>query len=268
LPDGELFRQRIVNHLPRSPKLAPAWLQAVADAAEWGHEGAAVWIGRELVRDPRAKLGHLRLISLFAWFSDHPTTTGFALMARRWEPEMRFAAALEAAQEWRTRIALQVRLGERPIADMWLSPGYVYGFDFVALRTAEDIAAEAAAMRNCLCSYGASLAHNRSRLWSVRMNGRRVATLCIANGDGDPLINIVEMRAADNADVSADVSWAAREWLNRHDLSAVRTNRLPWNAVPFDRSAWISLWRPYWLAKRHIPAWLPLRPSWPALKDL
>src|SRR5262249_50764518 len=68
LPDGELFRQRIVNHLPRSPKLAPAWLQSVADAAEWGHEGAAVWSARELLRDPGTKLGCLRLIGLFAWF--------------------------------------------------------------------------------------------------------------------------------------------------------------------------------------------------------
>jgi hypothetical protein len=27
LPDGELFRRQIANHLPRSPKLAPTWLR-------------------------------------------------------------------------------------------------------------------------------------------------------------------------------------------------------------------------------------------------
>jgi hypothetical protein len=28
------------------------------------------------------------------------------------------------------------------------------------------------------------------------------------------------------------------------------------------------LWRPYWLAKRHIPDWLPLRPSWRVINFL
>jgi hypothetical protein len=70
LPDGELFRRQIANHLPRSPKLAPTWLQAVADVAELAHEPAAVWIARELVREPsRVKPARLRLISLWAWFS-------------------------------------------------------------------------------------------------------------------------------------------------------------------------------------------------------
>ena len=53
LPDGELFRRQIANHLPRSPKLAPTWLQAVADVADFAHEAAAVWVARELVREPR-----------------------------------------------------------------------------------------------------------------------------------------------------------------------------------------------------------------------
>src|SRR6185436_7774602 len=75
LPDGERFRRQIANHLPRSPKLAPTWLQAVADVAELAHEPAAVWIARELNREPyRAKPLRLRLISLWAWFSGQPAT--------------------------------------------------------------------------------------------------------------------------------------------------------------------------------------------------
>ena len=36
LPDGDLLRRRIVNHLPRSPKRAPVWLDAVSFAAQCG----------------------------------------------------------------------------------------------------------------------------------------------------------------------------------------------------------------------------------------
>ena len=77
LPDGDLFRRQIANHLPRSPKLAPTWLQAVADVAELAHESAAVWIARELVREPRrVNPARLRLISLWSWFSVQQATFG------------------------------------------------------------------------------------------------------------------------------------------------------------------------------------------------
>jgi len=46
LPTGELFGRRIVNHLPRSPKLTTAWLAAVSHAAHWGNEPFAIWIAR------------------------------------------------------------------------------------------------------------------------------------------------------------------------------------------------------------------------------
>ena len=54
-------------------------------------------------------------------------------------------------------------------------------------------------MKNCLKTYGSNLAHNRSRLWSVRMNGRRVATLQIGHQFSDPLITIRDMRASETA---------------------------------------------------------------------
>jgi hypothetical protein len=41
-----------------------------------------------------------------------------------------------------------------------------------------------------------------------------------------------------------------------------------WGTVPLDRATWRSLWRPYWLAKRRIPEWLPIAPSRGALSTL
>src|SRR5262249_45105826 len=109
---------------------------------------------------------------------------------------------------------------------------------------------------------------NWARLWSMRKDGRRVATLCVAQRRYDPLLNVFEVRAAGNADAPAEVSWAARQWLHGHDLRHLQVNSPSRHAPPPDRAAWLSLWRPYWLAKRRIPAWLPLRPSWPMLGAL
>jgi hypothetical protein len=269
LPDGEVFRRQIANHLPRSPKVAPVWLQAVADIADLAHEGIAVWIARGLAREKRGmNLNRLRLVGLWAWFSGQPGTLGRSMIQKRWTPDTRIDSALGAAADWRTNIDLRVSLGREPIADVWLPPARVAGYDFLPLASVSDITEEAAAMRNCLRTYGYRLAHNRARLWSIRKDGQRVATLSVASGYRDPLPNIVELTAAGNAEAPLDVWWAARQWLHMHDLSQVDTKRRDWGTVPLDRATWISLWRPYWLAKRHIPEWLPLAPSRAALAAL
>jgi hypothetical protein len=269
LPDGELFRRQIANHLPRSPKLAPTWLQVVADVADLAHEAAAVWGARELVREPRrVNPAQLRLICLWSWFSGQPGTYGYELIGKPWTPDMRMGPALAAADDWRMMIALHVNLGRQPITDMWLRTGRVAGYDFLPLNSIAAIAEEADAMRNCLHTYGYNLAHNRSRLWSVRRDGERVATLRVASRYRDPLPNIVELKGAGNTEVPRELWWAARQWLHMHDLSQVNMGWRDWGTVPLDRTAWLSLWRPYWLAKRRIPQWLPIAPSRGALEAL
>ncbi|WP_194477690.1 PcfJ domain-containing protein [Bradyrhizobium sp. CCBAU 53338] len=269
LPNGELFRRQIANHLPRSPKLAPAWLQLVADAAALAHEPLAAWIAREYVRDPsQVPPARLRRIALWAWFSAEPATTGHDLIERPWTPNMRIDAARSAASDWEIAVALHANLGRQPIADMWLRAGRLAGYEFLPLDSIAAITEEAKAMRNCLRTYAGNLAHDQTRIWGVRKDGKRVATLQIARRYRDPLPNIVQLKGPGNSEVSREVWWAARQWLHKHDLSQVVIRPRNWGTAPLDRDSWVSLWRPYWLAKRRIPDWLPLAPSREALGAL
>jgi hypothetical protein len=269
LPDGELFRRQIANHLPHSPKLTPGWLQVVTDVFAIAHEPAALWIAREFVREPRKiNPARLRLIGLWSWFSLQPATFGRELMKRPWTPDRSMGTALEAVQEWRTMIALHLDLGAEPIADMWLRSGHMAGYDFLPLNSRAAIVEEAEAMRNCLKNYGLHLAHNHSRLWSVRQNGERVATLRICCRAPDPLPTIIELEAVGNTKAPRDVWWAARQWLHAHDLLQINIDPRRWGSVPPDRDTWRLLWRPYWLARRRIPEWLPLAPDRKSLRAL
>lgn len=268
LPDGALFRRQIVNHLPPSTKLAPAWLEAVADVADLAHEAAAVWIAREFVREPKnVKSARLRLISLWSWFSCQPGTSAHALIDKPWTPDMRIGSALAAADAWHTTIELHVNLGREPIADVWLRAARVDGYDFLPLTSIATITEEADAMRNCVRTYGDSLAHNRSRLWSVRSDGQRVATLRLGTR-GEPLLNIAELKGPGNTAASLELWWAARRWLHMHDLPQIKIEQRGHDTAPLDRAIWISLWRPYWLAKRRLPQGLPMSPSRKALEAL
>ena len=269
LPDNHDFRRRIANHLPRSAKRAPMWLAAVANSSGWCNEPLAIWVARNLVQNPEhVPLHRLRLVCLWAWFSGRPDAFAHRFIERPWNSEMLFATAVDAANHWHTAIDLYAELGDQTIGDMWAQPGSADGYEFVPLRSRAELDEEARTMRNCVRTYGHALAHNNSRLWSIQKDGRRIATLELSCSGRDPLPNVFGLKAAGNKDVSIEVSLAARRWLHAQDLARMNIKPLEGDAVPLNRTTWTTLWKPYWIAKRRIPDWLPLKPSRHALADL
>jgi len=268
LPAGEPFSRRIVNHFPRSAKLTAAWLESVSEATQWGSEPFAVWIAREIVRNSTPpKTDRLHLLALWAWFSQQPESDGYPLMETPWRFEMQSDAATGAALAWLDRLVLGLTLGKERVADLWLHPGPFDGHEFVPLDSAESLTEEALAMENCVRTYAGRIAANRCRLWSIRRDGQRIATLEVRRDREHPLVHIAQLTSRRNEKAPIEVWWLATRWLHQHDLVSIRPEPRR-GGPPFDGAAWRKLWRPYWLAKRRFPAWLPLAPSWWAMKAL
>ena len=51
------------------------------------------------------------------------------------------------------------------------------GLSFVALQTGKALRAEGAAMHHCVATYWRNVVDGKSRIYSIRENGSRVATL-------------------------------------------------------------------------------------------
>lgn len=265
LPDGHDFRRRIANHFPTSWKLAPRWIDNVGLSFDVGDAEIALWFAREApLRDKkkqryaRKRVDRRRLVALWAWFSERAPAT--SPMPTPWRAELQWKAAVAAACTWRDAQTLILYLGGGAVADGWLEDGAMEGYAFVALRTAADIEAEAAEMKHCIRTYGASIVGNDYRLFGVRKDGERIATLAL-RADHGPLPNIDEISGVENKPAPAEVWLAARRWLHAQDAPPVNEKRLAYRDVKFDPEAWRTLWRPYWLAKRRIPDWLPLGQS-------
>ena len=269
LPDSADFAKQVLNFVPQ-PRLAAQWLEAVGDAFDWADEPQALWIAREasrghLPRRPRRRRppgmrrvsrqewSPFRRVCLWAWFTTNTPQSG-----PKWSPTMHLRGAETLASNWLADIAPYVAMGDLVIDNTWFEPMTVEGYDFVPLRSAHDLAEEGTAMQNCVRGYGHSLANNSSRIWSIRRDGVRQATLEVAFAQGDPLPSMVEIVALRNEAVSVELAFVARRWmaLNERALTA-----RPWQTAPMqgDRG-WRAQWRPYWLAKRRIPDWLPLQP--------
>ncbi|HEX2512876.1 MAG TPA: hypothetical protein VHK44_09815, partial [Xanthobacteraceae bacterium] len=212
LPDNELFRRRIANHLPRSPKVAASWLAAVRMSAHWGGDDLAVWIAREVLRGCRiSKPERLQVLSLYSCYSRWPHTVAHQFLRRPFHVGMGYDTAFAEAESWREAVALSLDLSGRYL-DPWLTPAIVTGFEFVPLTTAHEIRQEARLMRNCVRQLGYSLVHGWKRLWSIRHNGERVATLSIGLGDG-PILDILQLKGPANIEAPKAVWVAARRWV-------------------------------------------------------
>jgi len=266
LPDSAFVRHRIVNHLPPQARYADHWLRGVADGNRWAHEDFALWCARAMAG--KEVIYNFRLLALWAWFSGQPQTRGHALIAHRWTPDIKLNAATKAAKAWRDRVDLELHLGERTVDDLWYAPGEVDGYAFVPIRGALGVDAEAEAMRNCLRTYGENVATGFSRLWSVRKNDERVATLEIARLGNSPLPYIRQFKLAGNETPPVELWLAAHRWLHEQKLHVFTGPAIDWKKVCPPRAAWLAMWKPYWLAMRRVPDWLPLNPTRDTLFDL
>lgn len=252
LPDSFNFRRQIVNHLPRRPKSAKAWLQIVSDAARWGTEDLAIWYARHC-EDHKNEYVVLawRLIAVWAWHCAHPAAPASAMLCRRWTPNMSPVAAFEAAERWKDGVCSLASMGENDVTDNWAEEAVVDGYAFEPIRTARQLAAAADALGNCSRYYGSGIAGNWRRMWLVRKDDALVAMLQLS---ANQVIHISELSGPNNNDVSAECGLAAQRWFQLHCPPRVISGG--WRS--YLRSEWMRIWRPYWLTKRAFPSWLRL----------
>jgi hypothetical protein len=267
LPDGEEFRCRIANHLPRWRKAASLWLSFVASAAHWGDEEFAIWVAVKLSQSNSVRRRRQELLALHAWHSRRPETSASRLIRTPWQPSMSLAEAFAAADDWSATIELRLALGDMPL-EPWAGAGSVHDFDFVPLCSWEDIAEEAIQMRNCLRTLGPELASKCTQLWSIRLQGERVATIDVGFERDAQLPRIRELRGPSNRIVPAEIWRAAIAWFDENQLIDIEPQYREDNNAPLSQTIWTELWKPYWLAKRRVPRWLPLVPTRDTLSDL
>jgi hypothetical protein len=269
LPDSEDFRCRIANHLPRWRNAASAWLSFVGDAAQWADEEFAVWVAGKLAGDrrPRNRLRRPELLALFAWHSCRPDAPASRHIRTIWQPTMSVPEAFAAADDWRATVDLRVTVGDAPLGP-WVEARSAQGFDFVPLNSWQAVAEEAIKMRNCLRTYGRCLANGWGQLWSIRSQERRIATIAIGFYRNEPFPRVYELYGPNNSAAEPAVWRAAIAWFEESRLIDLKPQYREHNDAPLSRSIWIELWKPYWLAKRRIPSWLPLVPNRDTLSDL
>ncbi|MEQ1672125.1 MAG: hypothetical protein ABL893_14805, partial [Hyphomicrobium sp.] len=181
----------------------------------------------------------------YAWFSGHPEMAAHKLIVVPWRPEIAFDTALCAAKSWFNRMRLVLQLPPGVVTDPWLKTGPALGYTFEPLLNHTDILAEAHAMQNCADQYGERIVRDKCRLFSVKRNGARVATLEIGPHQREAgVLAINQLKARHNMAASTEIWQAAYTWM----ASQQALKRLPAlgnSERIFDQDAWRTLLAPY-----------------------
>jgi hypothetical protein len=256
VPKSEGFGRRIATRMPASARESAFWLTSVLFAETAGHEDFAIWLASQSVFHDRGDAEKMiAVVAAYAWHSGQPETAAHKLIVVPWRPEIAFDTALCAAKSWFNRIRLVLQLPPGAVVDPWLKPGSALGYTFEPLMSHPEILAEAQAMQNCADQYGERIVRDKCRLFSVKRNGTRAATLEIGPHQREAgVLAINQLKARHNMAASTDVWQASYTWM----ASQQALKRLPVlgsndNVRSFDQLAWRSILAPYRDAKNGAP---------------
>ncbi len=268
LPDDDDFLRRIATRLPRQKRQAKTWLEAVAFANKAAGPEFALWVAErpEIVPSDMTAEQALRVLAAYAAVCNEGSSPAQRLAAIRWRPEMATDSALCGAMTWLNRARLVTFLRDRKLAP-WLSPGKANGYTFEPLLTVDDFLLEAQLMHNCVDQYAVQVCTDRCRLFSVRHDGARVATVEVARHPKEPTVfTITQLKGPSNIPAPLPVWQAAYGWLSKQE----RLTSVPslYNALPRGQArVWSDLFRGYRRNRQGAP-WWPATPTSNALSQL
>lgn len=235
--EDRAFGRKIANALPCSVAPGSAWLSSVLAARAACDDEFAVWWA-QTKRGADCVEAALPM-GAYAWFSRHPRCTAASHIRRRWTPRAPVMGMAREAHDWLVRLLLDAtRAGGDNIC-----VSRVDGYEFIELNTSAALNEEGQMMRHCVAAYAERVALGYSRIFGMRRQGARVATLEIRHINEWPSY-IQQISGPKNAPVADEVIQAAIGWLD-----CMRA--LPQDEPPKVSAArWAQLWAPYRQAKR------------------
>lgn len=249
LPDDDAFNERVASFLPPSGDQARSWLWTVSYGAHACGPSFALWAAGWASRQRRtfdSSIGrdHFRYMAAWAWHAEQPAAPGSALLRRPWSAQMGLRRAMEELTVWRRRLRLALCLGggERPL---WVEEGDAQGYAFVALKTPADFIAESEAMDNCLDQFADRLEAGRSRVYSIRRDGRPVADLEIGTDELEAgMPTVLQLRGPRNRKAQPEIWRATYSWLGSRNLRPLVPVSAEAMSGTLKRTARIY-WKPY-----------------------
>lgn len=215
-------------HMPAKPAVARRWLSSATIANHLCDERFALWVARQPEMYDGDKISPAALVALcvYAWHMQYGNAPSAVMSALRWTPRLALRTTIRRARHWQAYCALERTLPAGGVAP-WIDRSVCNGYEFVPLNTAERLFIEAGGMKNCVMSYGETIAKGECRLFGIRRAGAHAATAEIRYIEDRGYLAITQIKGWANHKCPDEAAMTARDWiaLHRHDKPFAATAR-------------------------------------------
>ena len=152
-------------------------------------------------------------LSLISDLADWATASREAhrFVVRPFSPDMSLRTVMRLSADWHEAVANNMDGPEHAFPDPWVPATQLNGHDIVPITNSADLYREGAAMHHCVGTYADGVTSGYCYVYSVRHDGRRIATAQIVRAGNRPAL--AQIRGPCNAPAPKEIVAAVRRWL-------------------------------------------------------
>jgi hypothetical protein len=221
----------LLQWMPATTASARIWLLSINFAHRRGGIDYACWVARHAPEMPgRANEVVDTVADLLDWVL---ANTGERQFGRPFTPAMGLKAAMQASRDWHEAVANHSDCTDHlALPPPWYPPAKQASFEIVPITTAADLYREGREMHHCVGSYADRVREGGTYVYSVRQDGKSVATVSLVRHDGNGAlvshggqVLIEQVRGPCNVAPSKAVMAAVRQWLRTRPAPTIQIQK-------------------------------------------
>ena len=215
----------LLQWVPKTTPAARIWLLSVDFAHRRAGVDYARWVARHLSEIPGRLNQVAHVVSdLSDWVRANAAGGGAQFVTRAFRPAMGFKAAIKASHDWHEAVASHMDGADGlALPPPWFPAAKQGAFEIIPVTTAADLYREGHVMHHCVATYADCVRGGASYVFSVRREGKGVATISLVRDGGRILID--QVRGLCNAAPPKAVMAAVRQWLRTQPAMAAIIQR-------------------------------------------
>jgi PcfJ-like protein len=205
----EVFCQypELVRFLPANLSRARDWIKLVcwAEGREAGRE-FTLWAARMIPQIP----GGIEQVGSFLCDMSDWVKADHKLIARSFVSSMSLKTVTKLCADWHEAVASQMDGPDFIFSSPWYPKATIGAFEIIPIENAAELRREGAAMHHCAGAYGKHVKDGTLYVYSIRRDGKRMATLALGRARGATWID--QLRGPCNAQPSKNITAAVLRW--------------------------------------------------------
>jgi hypothetical protein len=208
----------LLAYMPDSLPRMRFWLRAVCGAGRIGSGGFAEWVAKNAMQIPgrSADERFAFLCNLRDWVSASYEAHPFVV--RPFSPTMSLRTVTKLSADWHEAVANNLDGPQHTFPEPWLPATRRNGYEIVPIAHSTDLYREGAVMQHCVGTYADRVMSGDCYIYSVREDGKRVATAEIVRAGNRA--GLAQIRGPCNAQASKEIVATMQRWLHATPLTA------------------------------------------------